>query len=380
MRGLNNNSGVALLAVLAVISVLMAAALELARTTGRSAIETGRAADRFQAREKASAGIQLALAILTEDVMTSDIDSLQEDWADPEKLKDAVAGLGYEDQELTLEIRDEMGKLQINALIKEYPGREVNPDQLGIWQRLLGAVRDKAEEPPEGDQAPAALINSLIDWLDDRDDDAVTGLSGAESDYYRSLGLPYGCGNRPFTHISELFLVKGMTPERILGARGARPETQGLDPERKGEAVKTLKPRDLISVHGVEQENTTLGRFYFPGKINVNTAEIQVLETLLPAGSEDMAKELAEHRIKRTEEEGAFLNTLEKGWVANMVPMSEKEKEVFDRSVRYSSTLFRVHARGRENQAQADLSALIIREKDTASGQWQCRILLLQAG
>ena len=43
-------------------------------------------------------------------------------WADPDALSYAVQILSLEEGSLSLAIRDEMGKIQINALIDGYPG------------------------------------------------------------------------------------------------------------------------------------------------------------------------------------------------------------------------------------------------------------------
>ncbi len=48
------------------------------------------------------------------------------------------------------------------------------------------------------------IINSLKDWLDSGDDDAITGLSGAESDYYEGLEPPYSCKNGPMDNLGEV--------------------------------------------------------------------------------------------------------------------------------------------------------------------------------
>jgi len=69
------------------------------------------------------------------------------------------------------------------------------------------------------DATPTAIINSLKDWLDSGDDDAITGLSGAESSYYQSLDIPYPCKNGPVLHVGELALIKGIIPELLYYLR-----------------------------------------------------------------------------------------------------------------------------------------------------------------
>ena len=83
----------ALLVVLAVVAVLLTAGLELAKTTGRAALATAAETEQYLALEKARAGLHLAMALLASDAENSETDSLQEDWARPERLAVAVAAM-----------------------------------------------------------------------------------------------------------------------------------------------------------------------------------------------------------------------------------------------------------------------------------------------
>ncbi len=355
---LNNNSGMALLVVLAVISVLLVAALNLARTTGESALVTCHSTDIFIAKEQAMAGIHLAMALLAEDAATSEIDSLQEKWARTEKLAFAVEAMGYEKDSLVVEIKDELAKIQVNSLIKQHPGRELNPDQYRVWENFFGQFSKE----------PIALVNCLEDWLDHRDDEAVTGLSGAESDYYLSLDKPYTCANGPLTHISEFFLIKGVGPETF------EPDSIKIDDTD----VKKVVLEELITVHGLDTNLLTQSRYSYSGKININTAPELVIRALLPQSAVDQAKDLVAFREEQAESGDVFTNILDKGWVAQIIDLSDKEKLVFDRLVRYKSDLFNVRSQSTVNQARNSISALIHRTKDKKSGKWSCRILEVQ--
>ena len=356
-NGVGNQSGVALLAVLALVSVLLAGALELARHTGLFALAAGRAQERTVALERSRAGLELALALLTRDAETGEIDSVQEDWARPDKLARAVSLLGYPKGELILKISDELGRLQVNALIDSFPGHKMNPDQYRIWTRFL--------EDRTGDGDVESVMNALLDWLDSGDNGAVTGLSGAESDYYLSLDHPYACADGPFTHISELGRVRGMTAV-IKGEKKAEGE------EGDGGAQRF---EDLVTVYGLAGKTASEGRYAFPGRVNVNTAEEAVLRALLPEGVSDQAKDLVAFRADQGGGDGAFVNGLEKGWVSRVVSMSEKAKQALERKVRYDTNLFRARAEARVNGTRAVLTAIILREQDEESGRWQCRMI-----
>ena len=156
--------GVALFMTLALISVLMTAALEVGRRAGRAADRSAVAVDLVQARELAWSGIQLAMGILATDAEKSEVDSLQEAWADPEKLAIAVKALEIANGTLTLSITDELGKIQVNALLDTYPGNAFNEDQRQLWQRFLALII--SEDKSGDDRDPAEIINSLKDWLD----------------------------------------------------------------------------------------------------------------------------------------------------------------------------------------------------------------------
>lgn len=58
------------------------------------------------------------------------------------------------------------------------------------------------------------LVDSIMDW---RDPDDLHRISGAESDYYRSLLPPYSAKNGPFDTVEELLWVRGVTSALFFG-------------------------------------------------------------------------------------------------------------------------------------------------------------------
>ena len=136
----NNNRGIALLVTLTVVTVLISVALALNRQI-RTDVITGRVVgDRLALRHMAEAGIQAGMAILIIDKKESVIDSIQETWADPEYIKEALAALNFDDGNLEIAIQDELGRIQVNALVKYPKGREFNPPQYRLWIRFLEAL------------------------------------------------------------------------------------------------------------------------------------------------------------------------------------------------------------------------------------------------
>lgn len=60
-------------------------------------------------------------------------------------------------------------------------------------------------------QLPPELLPAVMDWLDADSDRRFP--NGAEDEYYMRLDRPYRAANGPFADVSELRLVRGITPE-----------------------------------------------------------------------------------------------------------------------------------------------------------------------
>lgn len=366
IRHMANENGTALLATLAVTAVLLISGLQLARLAADSVTTIEQDIRMFQAREMAMSGIHLAMMILADDAARTDTDSIQEGWADPEKLDQMAARLGFEEGQLSLVISDELGKLQVNALLSQFPGHEINTDQQQLWERFLSLriSTDKSED----DRDPTAIINSLKDWLDSEDDDAITGLTGAESAYYAGLEFPYACANGPVNYLSELLNVKGITPDLFESDTDESGAAESGEPD----------PGDLVTVYGLSDTPPSDNAFSFSGLININTAGPEILGILLPEGLEDLAADLSDFRSETSEDGETFVNALDKGWYTGVIDLSDEEKASFDELVRYSSHYFRVDARVSLGDVQTGIRAFVQRYQQKTSNQWACRLVQLE--
>ncbi len=358
---LSSKRGIALLVCLAIISVLSAAGLELGKRVRRSTDLAMALQENFKATEMAMAGIHLAMVILEADANANDVDSIQEIWADPEVINGAMASLGFPSGQMTLSIVDEMGKIQVNALLDQFPGSTFNNDQKELWERLLDLMisADKSQD----DRDPSEIINSLKDWMDAEDDDLETGTSGAESAYYQGLVPPYTCANGPFDLLDELFLVKGLS--------------QGLQATEALEGLEdpALEFQETFTVVGMDDKVTEKNRYRFPGTININTANALVIMALLPPGMEDQAQELVDFRVQKHEENGDYMNALDKGWYKEILGLSDKEEKRFDRLISYSSNFFRVTCSVTMEKKEHRMTAVIQRTKGKETNRWGCRII-----
>ncbi|WP_332309014.1 general secretion pathway protein GspK [Desulfosalsimonas propionicica] len=355
-----NNHGIALLITLSIITVLIAVAFELNRQTGASLSRSGAGRDRQILQEKIESGVSLAMLILIRDKEQTEVDSVQEDWADPEKISGYLGRAGYDDDELQIEITDERARMQVNALVEFPAGREFDPVQQQLWLRFLELFLQQQDQPDTATAKeplePEMIINPIKDWIDSGDDDAITGLSGAESDHYIDQDPPYKCRNGPVRHLSELLRVRNITPERFF----ADDENAGLG--------------DFLTVHGLTPAANNPQDFTYGGRININTAEIPVLAALLPTGLEFLAPEMAAFRKESSG--GEYLYDLtDPTWYRQVPGMGEVE---IDTSlVAVKSDLFRIRCKARHNQSSM-AARVIVRREQKKSGKWKCRVLRWQ--
>ena len=356
LRPLRNNRGVALLVTLSVMTVLVAASLEYNRRARFELVSSAAARDQLTMTEMAKAGLQVAMAILAKDKAENDTDTLMDDWADPVKIEEVLRDFPFEDGRVSLSIRDEMGKVQVNALVNFPEGRQFNEPQRRLWERFLQYFVDRKELKLDlkDDSEPAAIINSLKDWLDSGDDDAITGLSGAESSYYEDREPPYPARNGPVRDLDELLLVKGITPELFYG----RTEIPGISGH--------------LTVHGAD--GTGLA---FPGRINLATAELPVLFALIPAENKDLVETLDELRRDMVSGKQA-VNMKNPNWFTQIPGLADLKLD--PKLITASSDVFRVESTATLHDADVTITAVVQRVQAPKAGKWTCRILSWQIG
>mgnify|MGYP001813976424 CR=1 FL=1 len=215
LKSLHNEHGIALLVTLSVITVLVTVTLTQHRQVYHYYSAAHATARLLIGEQMAEAGIQAAMALLVKDARESQIDSLHEPWANPEKRAELAAELQFEQGSVSFIISDELSRIQVNALVLYPAGQQYNPQQLALWNRFMEVMAAGQEFSKQIE--PLTIISALKDWLDFNDGDAITGLNGAENDYYRNLNPPYECRNGPIQDLSELRLVRGISDELFKG-------------------------------------------------------------------------------------------------------------------------------------------------------------------
>jgi len=353
-KTIGNERGIALLLVISVTTILVAAALEYNRRARFAVLSAAAARDRLTLSQMAASGIHAAMALLAKDRAESNIDSLQEDWANPDRINELLGEIPFDDGTLSVTISDEMGRIQVNALVTFPDGRNFNDSQRQLLERYFNTLRDASEETPE-DSQPPAIINSLKDWLDSGDDDAITGLSGAESTYYQDLSPAYTSRNGPIADINDLLLVKGITPELFYG-----------NAEKPGMA-------DALTVYGMTPGAGT--SFTFSGKININTAPLPVLVSILPSENEDLALAFFEWRQEAaTDKDSADLSS--PTWYKNIPGFSAMNLDT--NLITAASDIFRIISTAKMNDSALATTAVVQRLKSEKTGKWLCKILSYQ--
>jgi general secretion pathway protein K len=344
---LRDNRGIALLMTLAFITLAVSLALETNRQSRFSITACTVQQHLATARQMASAGVHAAMALLIEDRYASDTDHLKEDWADPEKLNARLGAIVFEDGRLEVAIEDELARIQINALVDFPQGRQFVPLQQALLTRLIQTVREATDAADENTTA-VDIVNAIKDWLDAGDDDAITGLNGAESDYYQGLEPPYNAGNGPIRHISELRQIKGLSETLIDGLA----EQPGL--------------RAYLTAYGAP--SVTRSSATFPGAVNLNTVPADILRALLPPENQALADLIIEFRQE------ADPNVLaSKNWPQQSPGSAEIALD--PALITFASDFFRIRATAGYHNVKSEVTAVVERRKLAETDQWGCRII-----
>lgn len=215
--------GVALLAILLVVSIVTVLAVGIAHSNMVRLGLTQHRIESAQAWQVWQAGVEWSRDILRLDLRRNDYDYPDEFWG--RGIRDYPAEGGR----LSGRMIDQQGLFNLNNLVVN--GR-VSTGTVAVFQRLLSRLGLSPD-----------LSDALVDWIDT---DNTTLPNGAEDAAYASLRPPYRAANQPLTSIDELYWIKGFDAATVARLR----------------PYVTVLPR-----------NTT---------INVNSAPEAVLGALLP--------------------------------------------------------------------------------------------------
>ncbi len=253
-RVAGNEQGLALLITVSVVTLLVAVTVQFQRTTWQTFRLSWQNMVLRQLQTAADSGQELAISVLENDRKKNDVDSLLERWAQLSRDNfDFLAVRGT----LEIDVQDLGGRFPVNSLV------QADGEKARKFREILYNLLVSGRFHIESDDEAREIIDSLVDWLDA--DNKESG-KGAENRYYQGLPTPYDCRNGPVTYPEELLFVKGISASLFFG-----------DDEKEG-------LQDYITVY---TDETT---------ININTAPVQLLASLLDSPSEKLAREMDAYR------------------------------------------------------------------------------------
>jgi general secretion pathway protein K len=257
-------------------------------------------------------GVELARYVLAEQARANEpYDSLDQVWA-------GGPGINLPDDSPLWDISlegNELGRgrfsIRITDLERKFNINLANP---AFIQQALSIVGADA-----GDFS--TISDSFMDWLDADDD---PHLSGAESDWYMGQNPPYYAKNGLIDDLSELLLIRGITPEIYWGL-----------PDLEGSSLIHVN-LSMPSGVGLVDLFTVLSA----GRINVNTASQAALQ-MIPGVDEGIAAGIISLRagldgVEGNEDDVPFANVGElinvPGVPSELIPVAQQMADVRSRT------------------------------------------------
>lgn len=209
------------------------------------------------------------------------------------------------------------------------------------------------------------IASSILDWIDPDD---ITRVNGAESDEYTALNPPYEAKNGPLDDLSEVMLIRGVTPEMYWGLGEVDPKSpRFFSPvDRHGRPVD--QPPYSI---GLSKLFTALST----GRININTASSEVLQ-MLPGVDATIAACILQQRagpdgVDGTEDDlpfrnpGELVNCMNQAMVQPLLRFCDVRSRTFEVKVTINDTRRVYYAILGRNSAR-DVALLSFYWKDQA--------------
>ncbi len=285
---LGNRSGMALVLTLLAVSFLVAVTVQLGTSVNWQMRAAAGQRDIVQLDAMLFSGLNLARAALLADQQENDHDSLFDDWGEFDQ--ELIAAI-FTDGSLNIKVTDLSGLLQVNALVptkeekerrkkeqqeanrknkkkkrKKQQKKDLEKMHRQLWLRFLQIE----EFGIENEEAAVALVDCLIDWLDEDDEEQE---HGAEQGYYSGQNPSYAPANGQLMFLDELLLIKDWNKKLLNG-----------DKEHSG----------IINYLTIGGQN---------GKININTAPALVLQSLHEDMTEELASDLVDFRLDEENKE-----------------------------------------------------------------------------
>jgi len=198
----------------------------------------------------------------------------------------------------------------------------------------------------------SVVADSIQDWIDPDD---LPRVAGAESDYYQGLDPPYYAKNAPIDDLSELLLVRGVTPEMYYGG-SATNHPPAFFQHKLGLGTR---PGEVPNYpFGLKDVFTPISN----GSININTADANVLQ-MLPGVDAVTAENIIKLRagpdgVDGTEDDTPFVNAAGALQSAGVNPALAQQASRF---VTTRSSTFEVHVTTQIGIEKREYVAILLR-------------------
>jgi general secretion pathway protein K len=216
-----------------------------------------------------------------------DIDALNQFWAGGSSpcsndvpqfsLTDFNLGSG----KISVSITDMERKFDINLL--------ANPaaPQVEILQKALAEAG--VTDPTQAD----TIIASILDWVSPTTE---ARINGAKDEYFNRLIPPYDCKRGQIQDISELLLIRGITPEIYWGSNSTNHPPAAYQRKAFDHTPGSTKSRFANEANNVPNPVGLVELFSpFGSRLNINTASAITLQ-LLPGMDANTAQRVIEQR------------------------------------------------------------------------------------
>ena len=259
-----NSAGIALIMVMCAIVVLTLMAAAFAYSMKIEVRLAANANSEQQMYWLGRSGAELARYVLAQQtaIPGEPYDSLNQIWAGgsggPGETNSVLSGVSLTDYPVgdgtvSIKITDLERKVNINAAT----------DQNNLIKQALTLMGVDAD-------SLSVVSDSILDW---KDPPKGPRTAGAEDDYYQALAIPYHVKNAPIDNLSELLLVRGVTPEMYWGSNATN-HTPSVFQHKLGLGNAPGEPPDYP--FGLVAIFTPISS----GLINVNTADANVLQMI----------------------------------------------------------------------------------------------------
>jgi type II secretory pathway component PulK len=380
-----------LVLVLWIVVLLTVMTAVLARTSRLDTRITGISSDRFRCKWASRGGLETAIAVLNDDDASSD--SLGDAWSDSEI---DFNGISFDGCSVDVEVVDESGKLNINKITKAQlmylpDMTEEIANSIVDWRDRDDKIRDGSAEEGYYNNLPHpyAIRNGLFKTI--RELLLVKGITPqllyGPSKYPQSAGIEYSEENEGWiTYLTCYSLERNVDADGIarvnintanesklindVGLSSANAkwivDNRGdgfnaiadLIPEnnKKSGGSRGSAPLKLQTVLDIADKITVVNGREIIGKVNLNTAPLDVLTVLLD-GRDDIAEGIIGYRSDQ------FFGITSLGELSEISSLSTKHlKKLIDVST-VRSDIFTVYsyAEAERTSFQSGLEAVVDR-------------------